>query len=286
MFNIQSQLLAGTSDNGREVAFEASPNINAHPIVPKFLVFHYTACSFDAARRTFLDGYGANRVSAHLLVDEDGSVVQFVPFNQRAWHAGTSFWRGFTDLNSHSIGIEVVNHGYLLRRADGGFTTSDGSQQVSADRVVEVRHKNTAEPHRYWHAYTSEQIETCAQLAQLLVASFGLSEVVGHDDIAPERKVDPGPAFPMRRMTSRAIGRAGDDAMGQRLFVSADRLNLRSGPGVQYQLVRAPLVQNTMVIARSGNTDGWLQVEAEVSAPNIGWVASGYLRSAPLVSAQ
>lgn len=281
MFSIQNQRLTGTSQNGRAVSFEPSRNVSRNPITPKFLVFHYTACSFDAARRTFLDDQAAQRVSAHLLVDEDGSVVQFVPFDGRAWHAGTSFWQGFTDLNTHSIGIEVVNHGYLLKRADGSFTTSSGQHQVSTDRVVEARHKNPADHHLYWQAYTPEQVETCEELAQLLVAHYGLRDVIGHDDIAPGRKVDPGPAFPMHRVASRAIGRDGDDAAPQALFVGVDHLNLRNGPGVQFQPVREPLTQNTKVLPRAGFREGWLEVEAEVPAPNTGWVSSAYLRAAP-----
>jgi N-acetylmuramoyl-L-alanine amidase len=282
MFDIQSQRLTGASDNGQAVAHEPSPNVSAHPILPKFLVFHYTACSFDAARRAFLNAQSSNRVSAHLLVDEDGSVTQFVDFDRRAWHAGTSFWKGFTDLNTHSIGIEVVNFGYLQKHADGTFHTGDGKQPIAADRVVEAMHKNPDDRHRFWHAYTAEQVETCAQLAQLLVSRLALQEILGHDDIAPDRKVDPGPAFPMHRIASRAFDRADNGGEPQPLFVSAQKLNLRMGPGVQHSLVRDALVINTKVVPRQPPTNGWMQVEAEVPAPNVGWVSTAYLRASPV----
>lgn len=279
MFDIQSQRLNGTAANGTAVVQEPSRNFSAQPITPKFLVFHYTACSFQVARQVFLDAHSSHRVSAHLLVDEDGSVTQFVDFGRRAWHAGSSFWKGFADLNSHSIGIEVVNLGYLQKKADGSFQTSDGSQTAPPDRVIEARHKNPHDPHRYWHAYTAEQVETCAQLAELLVARYALREIVGHDDIAPDRKVDPGPAFPMHRISSRAFDRADDSGPGDALYVAAQKLNIRSGPGVQFSLVREPLPLGTRVLPRQPADHGWMQIEAEVPTPNVGWVSTAHLRA-------
>lgn len=279
MFEVNDHRLVADPGNATPVRFEASPNLNAGTIAAKFLVFHYTACSFAAARAAFMRKVGAGRVSAHLLVDTDGSVIQFVPFNKRAWHAGESFWAGMTDMNTHSIGVEVVNLGYLLKHGDGRFGSSDGSSTVSADRVVEARHKNPNEHHRYWQAYTAEQVETCAQLAEALTAAYSLVDVVGHDDIAPARKSDPGPAFPLRRMVARAFGRADDETATQWLFVGAAKLNIRQGPGTQFPLVAAALPMNTAVRPLQPSQAGWMQVEAQTAAPNVGWVAAAFLRS-------
>jgi N-acetylmuramoyl-L-alanine amidase len=235
MFLIANHLLTGSSEDGTAVRSETSPNCNANgSIQPRFLVFHYTACSFAAARAAFMNGNAANRVSAHLLVDLDGSVTQFVPFNKRAWHAGESFWAGLADINTYSIGIEVVNYGYLTKRADGSFVAADGSARIPADQVVEARHKNPADKHLYWQAYAPDQLRTCESLAELLKTSYGLVDAVGHDDIAPARKLDPGPAFPMSRMASRILEREAGLPGHPGLYVNAPWLNIRVGPGAHY----------------------------------------------------
>lgn len=279
MFEVIDHRLIAAPGNATPVQFEASPNVNASTIAAQFLVFHYTACSFAAARAVFMRGTGDGRVSAHLLIDTNGSVTQFVPFNKRAWHAGESFWAGMTDLNTHSIGIEVVNLGYLLKHGDGRFGSADGSSTVSADQVVEARHKNPHEHHRYWQAYTPAQIETCTQLAVVLRAAYNLVDVVGHDDIAPARKSDPGPAFPLRHMVASAFGRADDETSTQWLFVGAAKLNIRQGPGTQFPLVAAALPVNTAVRPLQPSQGGWMQVEAQATPPVVGWVSAAYLRA-------
>lgn len=278
MFDIDNHRLKGASTGGAAVRSEASPNYNASSsIQPRFLVFHYTACSFAAARNAFMDGNAANRVSAHLLVDVDGSVTQFVAFNKRAWHAGESFWAGLADINTYSIGIEVVNYGYLQKRADGSFVTADGKVSVAPDQVVEARHKNPLDKHLYWEAYTPAQLETCERLAELLKPSYGLADVVGHDDIAPARKLDPGPAFPMSRMTARVLTRDADLSDHSALYVSAAKLNIRVGPGVQFATAGLALAQHTQVRVLQQRADGWSQVEAIVTPPVTGWVNAAYL---------
>lgn len=206
MLTIEDHHLRG-SIAGKEVGSRSSPNCRG-TILPRLLVFHYTACSFDVASSVFMSTTGDNRVSAHLLVDVNGAITQFVPFTVRAWHAGESQWGELTDINTHSIGIEVVNYGYLLKSATGQYRLGNGKPlPFSPDDAVEVRHKNPAMPWTYWQAYTPEQIETCQALADLLVANYHLTDIVGHDDIAPKRKCDPGPAFPLLSIRGRALGR-------------------------------------------------------------------------------
>lgn len=280
MFSIEHHQLAGSSANGVAVRFEQSPNFNANnAIQPRFLVFHYTACDFMTARAAFLDAYSTHRVSAHLLVDVDGAVTQFVPFDRRAWHAGESHWAGLVDINTYSIGIEVVNHGYLQKRGDGSFVTADGRTPVAAAQVVEARHKNPRDTHLFWQAYTPEQLETCERLTELLSSSYGLKDVVGHDDIAPLRKLDPGPAFPMSRMASRVMARDAILSEHPALSVGVSRLNIRIGPGLGYALAGTALAQRTLVRVLQQSADGWSRVEASVAPPLTGWVKSDYLVS-------
>lgn len=269
---------------GKRVGYEASPN-HGGVITPSLLVFHYTACSFDVARTTFLQATGQNRVSAHLLVDTDGSVLQLVPFNLRAWHAGESQWGDLKDINTHSIGIEVVNYGYLLKSASGGFRLGNGKPiPFEPSEVVEARHKNPQMPWMYWQAYTPEQIETCKAVATLLVSNYGLVDVVGHDDIAPTRKSDPGPAFPLLSVRSVALGRDSAEDTDEVRYVGVKRLNIRAGAGVDSALAGEPLVLHTKLLVRGRNEGGsWLKVDvASESGSRHGWVLADYTQANPM----
>lgn len=286
MLNIENHLLKGDTQ-GKPVSWGESPNHNGI-ITPKFLVFHYTGCSFETAKNTFLAAGGPNPVSAHLLVDTDGSVMQFVPFNQRAWHAGNSSWDGYHDINTYSIGIEVVNYGYLHKTAAGGFARSNGKPlSIVADNVIEAQHKNPGIPFRYWQAYPPEQLQTCRALAELLVSAYQLTDVVGHDDIAPHRKEDPGPAFPLLSIKSQAFGRAFVNPPLEQppAYVAVPKLNIRTGPSVQNPLAGPPLIMHTKlsVISRK---DGWLKVDVVSSNPLQGWVSAEYTRATPTLSAK
>lgn len=274
LVDTQHRLTARLAD-GRPVQHEQSPNLTPNvTIQPRFVVFHYTACSHAAARNAFLRA--STQVSAHLLIDTDGGVTQFAPFDRRAWHAGRSFWNGVNDLNSCAIGIEVVNLGYLGKRADGSFVASDGRTVVPASDVVEARHKHPGVSCPYWQAYTPAQIATCEQLVDVLVPHYRVEGVLGHDDIAPGRKLDPGPAFPLQRLAARAGGR---DATGQEpLAVAVDRLRLRAGPGADFGQLGAGLVRDTIVQPLESRPDGWMRVRAHAEAPNLGWVMAQYLR--------
>lgn len=148
----------------------------------RFLVMHYTAD--DDARA--LEVLTTEDVSAHYLVPahpplRDGRpvVLQLVPESQRAWHAGDSFWQGATELNAASIGIENVNLGPI--------DTPQG---------------------RGWQPYPPEQQDALIRLAKDIVARYRIppTRVVGHSDIAPQRKTDPGPLFPWKALYDAGVG--------------------------------------------------------------------------------
>ena len=133
---------------------------------------HYTAEDFHSSLKTLTDEH----VSAHYLLPahpqrEHGkpTVYRLVPEAMRAWHAGTSAWRGRSNLNDTSIGIEIVNKGFTRSML---FT--------------------------HWQPYTAEQIAVLIPLSRDIVQRYGIQpqDVVGHSDIAPQRKQDPGPLFP------------------------------------------------------------------------------------------
>lgn len=137
------------------------------------LVIHYTGMASDAKALDWMCD-PASQVSAHYFIDEAGAVCRLVPEDRRAWHAGASAWRGATDINSRSIGIELANPGHEFG----------------------------------YREFPPAQIDALIELAQGIVTRHPIPprNVVGHADIAPARKLDPGELFPWQRLANAGIG--------------------------------------------------------------------------------
>jgi N-acetylmuramoyl-L-alanine amidase len=144
-----------------------SPNFDERSQPVSLLVLHYTGMADGPAAIARLTDPEA-KVSAHYLVAEDGQVLQMVAESKRAWHAGRSYWRGMTNLNSASIGIEIVNPGHEFG----------------------------------YRPFPDEQIDALIPLVAGIVERHKITRgnVVGHSDIAPTRKQDPGELFPWNRL--------------------------------------------------------------------------------------
>lgn len=139
-----------------------SPNCNERKLPISMVVLHYTGMrTMQEALDRLCDP--AAEVSAHYLIDEDGTVIRLVPEEKRAWHAGRSYWRGITDVNSASIGIEMVNPGHEFG----------------------------------YRPFTEAQMESLIPLLSSIMARHNIdpANVVGHSDVAPARKQDPGELF-------------------------------------------------------------------------------------------
>lgn len=180
------------------VQFKQTPNISGLKIVgPRFLILHYTASGNVPGTVGSLTRKGGNK-SAHLVIGRDGEVVQLASFDQRAWHCGQSEWKGLESLNYYSIGIEFVNWGDLTEDKDGVFRSWAGTI-VPAHEVVNAIHKNETIP-RDWQDFTPAQLAKGAEVARAILEAYpSIEMILGHDDIAPTRKTDPGPAFPMNQ---------------------------------------------------------------------------------------
>ncbi|MBB5708895.1 N-acetylmuramoyl-L-alanine amidase [Sphingomonas xinjiangensis] len=139
-----------------------SPNFDARLLPVTMIVLHYTGMESGAAAVARLRDPEA-KVSAHYLVEEDGSILRMVDEDKRAWHAGRSHWRGIKDVNSASIGIEIVNPGHEFGYRP--FTDAQMSSLIPLVADIKDRHQITR------------------------------GNVVGHSDIAPARKQDPGELF-------------------------------------------------------------------------------------------
>lgn len=255
---------------GDTVSFRKTPNTGGS-LAPRYLVFHYTAGKSAQGAIDRLTN-PESKASAHLVVARDGTITQLAPFNVKTWHAGISHWDGFSGLNGYAIGIEMDNAGPLKKvgnRYQAWFGTMYGP-----NNVIFAKHRLDDEP-RWWHAYTEVQIQQALELAQLLVRHYSLKDVIGHEDIAPDRKRDPGPAFPLEHIRASALGR--QDEERTRYIVTASTLNVRSGPGAEYSLVAKPLKKGTVVVLLD-KRDRWYKVELEKNGDIEGWVHNRFLK--------
>jgi N-acetylmuramoyl-L-alanine amidase len=263
------------TDQGEPVATARSPN-QGGALVPRYLVMHYTAGGSAESSIRHLTKKAA-KASAHLVIGRDGGITQLVPFNRVAWHAGRSRWQGLTGLNQHSIGIELDNAGPL--EGGAGQWRSWFERHYPDEEVAVAAHKFD-DVERGWHRYTEAQLAAALEAAQAIVAHYGLTDVLGHDDIAPERKRDPGPAFPMESFRGHLIGRADDDF---ERFVTTAELNIREGPGVRFaKLDASPLAKGTRLSGES--RDGswhFVEVLGENDEPEAtGWVHGNFIAPA------
>ena len=157
------------------VDVRVSPNFGARRdgLVPEIVVLHYTGMTTGPEAEDWLCN-PESEVSSHYLVHENGRIVQMVCEADRAWHAGKSCWRGVTDVNSQSIGIEIVNPGHQLGYRN--FPPRQIASVIGLCRGIIARHRIRPEM------------------------------VLGHSDVAPGRKIDPGEKFPWRALALAGVG--------------------------------------------------------------------------------
>jgi len=262
----------------------------------RFIVMHYTAGGSGAASRDYMLKsptqkqriLGSSRkvyASAHVVVDRDGSVWQIVPFDRKARHAGRSSWKGLESLNRYSVGIEIANYGWLDEQGDGSYKRSDTPRFDAKDVTVAPMPSGTRM--MGWENYPKPQLDAAERVTRALLASYpSIGEVLGHEEIAPGRKFDPGPAFPLQcfcnLVDSRGIGALeGETDEGERppdRYVPTTRLNIRGGPGIEYEkLDESPLKPGT-VLEHLEDRGVWMKVRLEDADGVVGWAHRDYLR--------
>jgi N-acetylmuramoyl-L-alanine amidase len=157
-----------------------SPNFERRDfgVRPDMIIIHYTGTlTAEEAAKVYLNetpDENAGRISPHYMIDRDGTVTQFVDEEMRAWHAGKAFWRGEEDINSRSIGIELVNPG----------------------------HENGYE------SFPDEQMDALILLCKKIMNrnDIKLEFILGHSDVSPGRKLDPGELFDWKRLADEGVG--------------------------------------------------------------------------------
>lgn len=186
-------------------AFKQSPNRSSRRgVAINAIILHFTA---GASLFTTVNWFQNPRagVSAHYVVGRKGEIVQMVHEHEKAWHAGQASLQGDPRVNSMSIGIEIVNWG-KLEKHDGVFYCWPGGYTRKYD-VPKYGKPFEAPDGTYWAPYTEEQVEAVIELCREIVSRYPditIDRLVGHEDVAPGRKVDPGPALDMARI-KRAV---------------------------------------------------------------------------------
>jgi len=201
-----------------------SPNFDARTAPPDMIVLHYTGMpTGEAALERMRDPEA--KVSAHYMVEEDGRIFSLVPEERRAWHAGKGFWKGATDINAVSVGVEIVNPGHEFGYRD----FPDAQIEAVIDLIADIRSRWTIPDAR----------------------------ILGHSDTAPDRKEDPGELFPWRRLAEAGHGlwvesgaapgaplSEGDEGTGVfALQAGLTRLGYDSAPSGQYDAHTAMIVR-------------------------------------------
>ena len=277
MWSIKNGLL---QIDGTPIEHLSSPNTGGKfAKTPKIVVIHFTAGGSARSSAEWFRSPQNKNSSAHVVIERDGSVIQCVGFDRIAWHAGKSSWHGLIGLNQYSVGIELANWGYL-RSATGGWVTSTGAR--IADPFLAVHRNGNPDGSTHpigWEPYPDEQFEAARKTVEALIAAYGINEIVGHDDIAPVRKSDPGPAFNMARFRTCLLDPRKENGDNIGTVASPTGLNLRSGPGTDFPVVMT--IKDKTALQLLGTQGVWLQVTTLNSAgkpDRTGWVHSHYVR--------
>lgn len=265
------------------VPFIESPN-QGGVITPKFITIHYTA-GFTAASAISTLTNPASKTSAQFVVDRDGSITQLVSCERRAWHAGPSKFMGYKDMNTYSVGIELVNPGYF-RPGPGGALLDwqkkpvpNGVAQGYTD-FVKQSHARVGGGELWWPTYPAAQLEATKKLVETICAEYDILGLNSHEEIDTRGwKTDPGPAFPIgefKAMCDRFEGRASGTPSASKVgvaYVNVDGLNARTAPN---GTIRTVLPRNTELVVLE-DTGDWIKVIAQGVAQPV-WVADKFVR--------
>ena len=183
--------------NPTKKSYHKSPNISDR--MASHVILHHTACNFDTAFMLLATQYG--KVSSHYLVDRDGTILQLVDEKKRGHHAGASSWFSLSDLNSATIGIEIVNNGF------------EPFPKVQIDSVMKI-------------------LESVKERYKMPARNF-----IGHMDIAPGRKVDPSKYFPWKRLAEAGYGIWYSEEEAKRMSEDSATVSSLRDPMVNFMII-------------------------------------------------
>lgn len=241
------------------------------------LIIHYTAGRDAKSSASYLQKPDV-KASAHLVIGRNGEIFQIVPFDKIAWHAGTSNYGGRSGFNAYSIGIELDNAGPLTKTGTD-YQSWFGKKYMQSE-VLSAIHRNETQA-RYWHTYTEKQLEVNAMITRLILEKYpSIVNILGHEEISPGRKQDPGPAFPLDRFRRLMFGDNRDDqlaggtALPSKGVVIPSKLNIRDGAGSSYEKAAKPL-RSGQEVEILEEENGWYKVSTKIE----GWVSKGFIKT-------
>ncbi len=262
-------------------------------ITPEIVILHDTAGPLTKGSSAAYLRDNDVGVSVHFIIERDGTIIQQVPTNRRAGHAGRSSYHGRADCNAFSIGIEIVNPGKMsivpgaepgeYGRAWCGHVFADGDEH-DLEVLATPEHGSGV-----WMHYASEQIAALAQLLEALFRDIPtLTDVTTHWYVSPGRKVDTNPLFPLEQISAKVLGHhdpatAAEDASaevtGMVMVRAASGLNLRRWPSFNPNVILSIPDGAVVPVLRRGEFEGrdWLCV---VYAGQEGWIVKAYTKPA------
>ena len=288
---IKNNRLIGGSGDKVNAFVEAHAYDKKNIIKPDAIIIHYTAGASGSATVNLFKSASAT-TSAHFVVSEDGSITQMVDLNRRAYHAGTSSYGGRSGYNGFSIGIEISNPGYL-QKIGGKFYTwweakKENKTATPESKVYIGKHRNAVTTMTYWYKYTDEQIAAVKELCRTICKAFEIKEILGHEEIAPGRKCDPGPAFPLDALRDEIFAQSStlsiSDMFKNAVSKSAAsslvvgkasvKLNFRQGPSSTAPLKSSPMPAGTYIyIIGQDPTKEWYNILHEIT----GWIDKEFI---------
>jgi N-acetylmuramoyl-L-alanine amidase len=257
-------------------------------ISPEIVVLHDTASRLEPRRAANYLANNSRKVSAHFVIELDGSLVQLVPVDRRANHAGRSNYLGRSGCNHFSIGIEIVNPGRMTRFNQAEAQAWYGERfDIEEYGIQEVE----TDEHGFglWMPYREAQINTLITLLETLFDQItNLKDIVTHWYVSPGRKVDTNPLFPLEHVRSRIFGREdpvieeaeersyqerGDEYV--EIDVYGDTLNMRRWPSFNPNVIARIPHGVAVPVVRRGVFEGrnWLKV---IYGGQEGWIVASY----------
>lgn len=272
---IKNHLLSGPN-----VEIGHSPN-QGGTITPTIIVLHYTASGGEDGQgdADYLSRASA-KASAQVVVGRNGAIDQIVPFNKKAWHAGVSSYNGRNNVNDFSIGIEIDNWGWL----------KNGKSHAGV--AVKNIFKGTRNGLSEWEAYNEVQLDAVEQVIAAICSAYKITDIVGHEDIAPGRKQDPGPALDefKKRMKEKYVFSKEEKPKADPIAAKAstepakpetssstkttENLNLRGSPNKNAVILTTIPKGRVVEVVEKNSATGWHKVKF---GSRVGFVAKEFL---------